>query len=121
MDPHDALLFTVRLAAGAVAYLRQRIEELEDREVGELTKADIALSAMYSEMYGAERDRLAKSAKLAIDAGIDERRIQLEEEQGELIARTVQAILADLNLTAEQKREAPSIARKHLTLLASAS
>lgn len=121
MDPHDALLFTVRLAAGTVAWLRVRIEE-----IGELTDdmstseraAHMDMVRMLSDMYGEERDRLTKTAKLAIDAGIDERRISLEEEQGELIAKAVTGILADLGLTPQQKRDAPAIARKHLALLA---
>ena len=123
MDPHDALLFTVRLAAGVVKWLRDKIGELEDPD-DTITAVDKAANAailqMYMDQYGAERDRLAKAAKLAIDAGIDERRIAMEEDQGEAIAKAFQGVFADLNLTAEQKRSAPAIVRKHLTLLMTA-
>lgn len=119
MDPHDALLWTVRMAAGMVKWLQERIAELEDPlEAGADERAAIeAILQIYRDSYGEERDRLARHAKLAIDAGIDERRIALEEEQGELIARAIRGILDDLQLTPEQKRSAPAIARRHLMAL----
>lgn len=123
MDPHDALLFTVRLAAGVVKWLRDKISELEDPDESQTAvdrAADAAVLQMYMEQYGTERDRLAKAAKLAIDAGIDERRIALEEDQGEAIAKAFQGVFADLDLTPEQKRAAPAVVRKHLTLLMTA-
>lgn len=116
MDPHDALLFTVRLAAGTVNWIRSRILDLEEAEQGGVVE-EAALIESLHKVYGEERDRLAKAAKLAIDAGIDERRIQLEEDQGVLIAKAVTAILTDIGLTPEQKKNAPAIARKHLLAL----
>lgn len=121
MEPHEALLKVVRMDAGVVQWLRRRIQELEEPSDDMDPKEKLRVAAelgIYTEQYGVERDRLAKHAKLAVDAGIDERRIQLEEDQGELIAKAIQGILNDLKLTPDQKREAPAIARKHLTLLA---
>lgn len=120
MDPHDALLFAVRLAAGTVNWIRSRILDLEESGsdgTSEELAAEAAMIESLHKVYGEERDRLAKAAKLAIDAGIDERRIQLEEDQGVLIAKAVTAILTDIGLTPEQKKNAPAIARKHLLAL----
>lgn len=122
LDPYTALLYTVRLAAGVVAWCRNKIGELEDpaTEFADEDDEKRAINdlAVMLRVYGEERDRLAKTAKLAIDAGIDERRISLEEEQGELIAKAVTGILQDLKLTPQQRKDAPAIARRHLALLA---
>lgn len=42
-------------------------------------------------MYGTERDRLVKYAKLCLDAGVDERRIRLAEATGRALAGVVEA------------------------------
>jgi len=111
VTPHEALLVCLRLSAGAVAWLRNQITNFEpDAEQPE------ALAALM-DAYAEERDRLAKTSAMAISAGIDERRIELEEDQGVLIAGAIRSILGDLNLSVEQRREAPAIARRHLLAL----
>jgi hypothetical protein len=53
----------------------------------------------------------------AIRAGIEERRIRLAEQEGALVAQAIRAILADLNLTAEQQERVPEIVPRHLRAL----
>ncbi len=69
-------------------------------------------------MYQAERQHLVRAAKAAIDAGVAERQVRLAEQQGQLIAEVMRKILDDRGLTPEQQREAPSIVRRHLSLVA---
>lgn len=45
-------------------------------------------------MYGQERDRLVKYAKLCLDAGVDERRIRLAEATGRALAGVVEAAVS---------------------------
>lgn len=45
------------------------------------------------ELEGIERDRCARFAKLALDAGIDERRVRLVERQAEMLERILRAAL----------------------------
>lgn len=65
-----------------------------------------------------ERDRCARFAKTALDAGIAERQVRLAEQQGALIVAVLRAVLADpaLGLTAEQRKAVPDVARKHLAI-----
>jgi hypothetical protein len=65
-----------------------------------------------------ERDRCARFAKLALDAGIQERQVRLAERQGALIVEILRAVLADpeLGLTAEQRKAVPGVARRHLAI-----
>lgn len=120
MDPFEALALCVRLAAGATAFYRSKIEDLEGELLSpdEWTATEAAAKSLelsvWVEAYNDERDRLAKHAKLAIDAGIDARRIQIEEEKATLFADALRAILGELKLTAEQRKLAPNIVRKHL-------
>jgi hypothetical protein len=55
------------------------------------------------DVYGQERDRLVRIAKTTLDAGVEERRVQLAESQGALVAGAIRRILVRLNLTAEQE------------------
>lgn len=50
------------------------------------------------DMWGTERDRLAKYVKMASDIGMDERRVQLAEGQARLLADQVLALVRSLEL-----------------------
>jgi hypothetical protein len=127
IEPNEVLLRTIRLTWGAVQWCANVIgqteyalaasrndEELDGDEkvkrVINLEKRLIALQAI----YGGWIDRAAKHAKLALDAGIEERRVQLAEMESQLIADVVKGVLDDLNLTAEQKAIAPAVVRGRL-------
>jgi hypothetical protein len=55
------------------------------------------------DVYADERDRLVRIAKTTLDAGVEERRVQLAESQGALVAGAIRRILVRLNLTSEQE------------------
>src|SRR4051812_32041667 len=59
-------------------------------------------------------DRHARYAKMAIDAGVEERRVQLAERWGDDLARMLGNVLEDLNLTPAQAKKAPEIIRRNL-------
>jgi hypothetical protein len=61
-----------------------------------------------------ERDRTARVAATALDAGIAERQIRLAEQYGHMIARLIQGILGDLQLTGAQQKLVPDAVRTHL-------
>ncbi len=75
--------------------------------VGEYVRGLVRLEAE-------ERDRCAGFATKAIAAGLAERQVRLAERQGALLAGAVQAILADLGLSAEQQALVPTIVPMHL-------
>lgn len=66
------------------------------------------------ELEAAERDRCARFAKLALDAGIAERQVRLAEQQGALVADAIDRILAALGLSEEQRALVPVVVPREL-------
>jgi hypothetical protein len=60
---------------------------------GSEKKPNEALPHVFVVMYDDERDRLVKWAKACRDAGVDERRVRLAEEQGRLLADAFRSVL----------------------------
>jgi hypothetical protein len=89
MNPVDALLWAVRLGAGAVAYW-------QDLLLRDDLPVEVALAV--EESYGAERDRMAKTAALCIGAGLAEKRVRLAEQQGLMLATILEASLEKAGL-----------------------
>jgi hypothetical protein len=79
-----------------------------------LAKADRAhpLAAMYADWV----DKQARIAKAALDAGIDERRMQLADEQARVILDVFRAVFADpaIGFNAAQRSAAGAVAARHL-------
>lgn len=137
----EALLDEVQWTAGHVAWLRERVQEIEsdavvataDREhplVWGVTRektggedrgtTEEAVPNVWLKLYQQERNHLVKVCAEAIKAGIEERRIRLAESQGALVAQAIRAILTDLNLTTEQQLRVSEVVPRHLRALASA-
>lgn len=105
VEASDAMVQMVWEAAGNVAYLRERLSDLDDpiAEVAVPTKSG---EVYYREevnlrvvMYDAERERLVKWAKACRDAGVEEHRVALAEKQGELLAEVLRSLLTGLQGT----------------------
>lgn len=141
VEPHEALLTCVRIAAGEVAYCSQKVQELApDEAIGRLielkSEPTVALTdagiAETGEMGISEikdkgpelhvwirirqgaLDRLARFSKMAIDAGVEERRVALAERWGEDLAGVLRTILDGLQLNAKQRERAPGVVRDAL-------
>lgn len=139
VDPHEAILECIRIAAGEVQYASSQIWALEDHEaVGPLTT--VKRRPLKGE-YGAESpgvtveevttehpalhiwiavrhqamDRLVHYSKVAIAAGIAERQVQLAERYGEMIADVLRGALSDLGHDVDAP-EVQTVVRKHLTV-----
>ncbi|MEU5477444.1 hypothetical protein [Streptomyces mirabilis] len=135
----EALLEEVQWTAGHVAWLRARVQEIEtvedagsDAENGlvwgttrrksggeDRGVTEEAAPNVWLRLYQTERTHLVKVCSEAIRAGIEERRVQLAEQQGQLVAQAIRAILGDLGLTAEQQARVPEVVPRHLRALAS--
>lgn len=109
VDPHEALLEEVHRTAGHVRWLAQIVADLDhdalvwgvhtEKTGGEdwgTTKK--AAPNVWLDLYHRERAHLVKVAKTAIDAGIDERRVQLAEQQGAAIVQVIRATLQELGV-----------------------
>lgn len=133
IDPGKALLDEIHWTAGHVAWLREKVQELEPEQlVWGITQTDAGIGpqgpvdtttekagpSVWYELYLKERDHLAKVCALALRAGIEERKVKLAESQGALVAEVIRRILAALNLSPAQQAMVPEIVPQQLRLLA---
>ncbi len=110
VEPHQALMGVLKVTAGHVAWLAGEVQRLEDLEDG-MARGIVSL-------YSDERDRLARVAKACLDANIDEREVKLAEQQMEMIASLISAVVEDLGLTPKQRNLVGPSLRKHMGSIA---
>lgn len=132
MDPHEAIVECIAIVAGEVRYASARIAELEEQEAAGAveTAAEISGEHGHSEVrWGPPAlniwivtrhqalDRLVGYSAAAIKAGVEQRRVEIAEAQGQLLADAVRGILADLGVA--DRADAPAVVRRHLSLVRS--
>lgn len=125
----DALLEEVRYTAGHVAWLRERVAELEqndlvwgvteetDTQASEFPGTNTTRAAkpnVWLQLYREERRHLVDVTKAAISAGIEERRVKLAEVQGQMLNGVLKKIFARLLLSPEQSALLPLIVPEEL-------
>lgn len=132
MEPHDALLLTVRRAANWEAYCAAEVAKLDPLELvvqhrherdaygGENATSYVdTTSAAEMHIWLREHqkalDQLARLAKAAIDAGVQERQVRLLEQNAGELATWLGGLLDDLGVKGDKRT--PAIVRKHLVLL----
>jgi hypothetical protein len=142
IEPHNAILECIRIAAGEVQYASERIAELDQAEaVGPIvttltrplsygkegeskteTAKEIKHEAPALHIWITTRrqamDRLVQYSAVALKAGVEQRRVELAEQQGQLLAQVIRGILEDLGVS--KRPEVPGIVRRHLSLVAAA-
>ena len=141
VDPGDALLQCIQIAAGEVQYASLRIAELDDDQavveqrqvktrplsegkdgedphttVEEVTTSTTAELHIWIRVRQQAMDRLVNYSSVAIKAGLEERRVKIAEQTGQLIASAVRGILEELGVA--DRPETPAVVRRHLTLVA---
>jgi len=132
IEPGAALLELVQWTAGEVDFWRQEVRLIErddltwgvtreksgGEDFGTTTEAKPALAYV---MLTAASDRLARYCVEAIRAGIDERRVQIAESQGALVAEAIRRILQDLGLSPDQESRVAEVVPRHLRALGGGS
>ena len=133
IDPAKALLDEISWTHAHVQWLRAKVQELgteelvwgqtqTDKGIGPQGPVDTATEKaapnVWYALYMAEREHLVKVSAAALRAGIEERRIRIAEDQGNMVAAVLQRILAALNLSPEQWAEVPTIVPRELRALA---
>ncbi|MGG5257475.1 hypothetical protein [Phycicoccus avicenniae] len=135
VHPATALIDLVQWTAGEVAYWRDvvtvlaegghealtwgvtKTEQGTDRDqVTDITTEQAGQHIAYTMLEKAS-DRLASYAAAALRAGVDERRVQLAERQGALVADVIKGVLDALHLTPEQLELVPTVVPAQLRLL----
>jgi hypothetical protein len=113
VSPWEALTMSVRIAAARVAWVD---EELRKRTLA-LDGADVATDEGVLELLHQsrlERKLMAASAKAAIDAGVAERLVRQVELEGKVLADALDAALAAVALTPDQRLVALEAAHRNL-------
>lgn len=126
IDPQEALLDELRRTAGHVHFMGQLVAKLNtDGLAGPVgtqgsTEGKVFIPKheqhVWITMYQEERRHLARVAKSCIEAGIEERRTQLAEQQGLLIAQVIKGVLKDLGV--DEDKRVPKIVGRHLHAVA---
>lgn len=135
VEPAEAMIIMVRESAANVVYLRSLVQELSGKVgsegpvvidedgvarvdpawvgdgIAQRTDPDTWKSETHVlvRMYNEERERLVRFSKLCRDAGVDERMLQIAEQQGEWLVTTLDRVLEHLELTDEQRGKLPAI------------
>lgn len=119
VDPSQALLEEVHRSAGLVAFYEAQVMDAE--EENELTVRTMfgEQPSVWVKLLAEERDRKIKVAATCVKLGLDERRVQLAEREGQLLANVLRGVLADLGVT--NHPDAAAVVRKHLALAAAAA
>lgn len=115
VDPHTALLEEVHRCAGAVEWLGLVVGQIEDkslvwgeaRSVTDGNGTQVVSQAgvnTWVRLWQDERDRLVRVSKTAIDAGVDVRRVELEQARVSMQAAGVRAGMDALGLGEEQRQ-----------------
>lgn len=126
IDPHTALLNELERTVGVVQFLDFKINTLEHEGpdanmVGPVGGAQGGFPEykpnVYWGMWQSERKHLEDVAKACIAAGIEERRVQIAERQGEAIAAVLKAVIGELNIPDSEADKVPALVGKHLRLI----
>lgn len=129
IDPHEALLEALHRSAGHVQWLGEKVASFEtDAELKQIDQSGkFERASVWVELYQYERHEMARVAKACADAGVDERRITLAEEQGRQMATLIRDVIGDIfqllldaGLSADillrvQRDEVPASVRRHLS------
>lgn len=107
VEPTVALTEELHRTAGHVAWLASVVRELEESETtGPVGQRDETHHprhepSVWIRLYQEERKHLKDVAKTCLEVGIEERIVRVAEEQGQLLAQAVQAILTKLGIPLE--------------------
>lgn len=114
----DALIMCIKIRAGEVEWLGQKMATLDAKDWVEDTLAGKQFHLFARERQAAMRD-LARYAEMAIRLGLTERAVKMAEQYGETLANLLKGIGDAIwaHLDEEGKAKYPTIVRQHLVAL----
>jgi hypothetical protein len=133
IDPAEALLQEVQRTAGHVAWLAEQVKAVDPEALiwgrtktrkgraadGPVDVTDEAAAvSVWLTLYQQERKHLVHVAAAALAAGVEERRVRLAEQHGEVLAGVIRAVLADLRLSEAQQALVAEVVPRHLRAVA---
>ena len=133
VDPAEALLHLISWKYGEVKWLRQRVQSLPGDELtwgtaqtekgitaeGPIDKVtEKASPSVWWALLRQAEDQLALYAERALRAGLEERRVRMAEQQGNMVHTIMMAIFHRLDLTPSQWETVQTVAPQELRRLA---
>lgn len=132
VDPHTTLLEEVRRTAGHVRALEAILSDLNDEQLvwGQTrevhapdgtTRTLQAARNLWLELYQGERAHLLRACHTAVSCGVEQKRVEMEQQHGQLLADVIRRVLDDpqLGLDAGRRHAARRVAARHLRALES--
>jgi len=118
-DPREVLLEQVHTAAAMAAATKDLVVEVDVEALTDPGSEGFAKAKQTHELFALWQERAAKSAKMALDIGIDEALVKLAEMQARAMVRALKSVLgADvLGLTSGQQKIAQQLLGQHLRSL----
>ena len=114
INPWDALLKSVRVAAGRAAWVDLQLADAVRRNDGDSSAGEVKGWLKESRE---ERLIMSRVAKAALDAGVAERLVRQTELEGEIVAEVIGRVIDKLALSAEQRIAAFDEAHRQLLAL----
>lgn len=112
VDPAEALAAIVNLLAGQVEVLNRQVAKIDAGEIVTREQLHPTLRALNGVL-----EQWGRAAKSASDAGVAERRVELDEAVVARLADAVHAALAEVALSAKQEEQLREAVTRHLTSL----
>lgn len=117
--PGEGLLEEFRRTLGIVRWLELKFAEgWTDGELPDLVEvvgseaSKVKMETLFGgwwQVYQAERKHLVQTSKLCLDAGIEERQLQLAERSADTMFAIINGVLSRLGLTEAQMRQVPTL------------
>jgi hypothetical protein len=118
VTPGQAVVGVLQLAAGQLAYCTAMVGGLSEEQMFEETIGG-AVPNRWVRLQLQIMDKIKQYSRAAADMGIQERQMQLAEEQTRMVGSLLEAVMKDLKLTPKQRKEVgPSIRRNLPALMA---
>jgi hypothetical protein len=115
INPLDAIIWCIRITAGEIEWLTNHIAMVDESDWIEDTQFGKQMNVLQRSRADAQ-DRLVRYSRDAIQLGLAERAVRLAENFGSLLARLLENIAADLELTKGQREQWPAIVRRQLIM-----
>lgn len=120
IDPHTALIEELHRSAGIVAFLTDQVQGLDTAAMhgpvgGGPDSHPRREAHVWIRMLAEERLQLTRVAKTCVDVGIEERRVRMIEQAGEMLATAIRGVLDEFGLLGDPRT--PDIVRRHLSQL----
>lgn len=120
VSPGQAILAVLHLAAGQLAYCSAMVGGLDEGQMFEQTEGG-AVPNRWVRLQLSIMDRIRQYSRAAADMGIQERQMQLAEQQTQMMGEFLERVMDRLDLTPKQRKEVGPAIRQELPALMAGS